>query len=141
MVRSSFTINVIAINTSVSAFDGLFRAYNSNPNASMPVNGNTAPDVNGVSVQIPAGVFMTVARLSNSSSVRLSIVRIETSARFLYPDVISVNDEIADILAVNFDGVRLENLSSSDQIVVTFQKAQVCGLLQFVGMTLCLSAM
>ena len=72
---------------------------------------------------------MTVAALSNSTSIRLSIVRIETRARFLYPDETTRNDEIGVILAVNFEGVKLENLSSSDQIVITFGKAEVCFLL------------
>ena len=127
MVRSSFTISVLAINASVLAFDGLFQTYSSSSNtsSSMPVNANTTSDVDRVSVQIPAGAFMTVARLSNSSSIRLSIVRIEASARFLYPDETSMNDTIAVILAINFNGVRLENLSRSDQIVITFGTAQV----------------
>ena len=123
-MRDSFTINVLAINTSVPTFDGLFRAYSSSSNSSMLVDGNTAPVVDTVSVQIPAGVFMTVAALSNSS-IRLSIVRIETSTRFLYPDDTTRNFEIAVILAVNFEGVTLEKLSSSDQILITFEKADV----------------
>ena len=82
----SFTINVPAINTLVPTIDSLFRAYSSSSNSSMPVDGNTAPVVDTVSVQIPAGVFIPVAALSNSSSICLSIMRIETSARFLYPD-------------------------------------------------------
>ena len=110
----SFTINVPAINTSVPTIDGLFRAYSSTSNSSMPVEGNTAPVVDTVSVQIPAGVFITVAALSNSSSICLSNVRIETSARFLYPDDTTRNFEIAVILAVNIEGVTLENVSSSD---------------------------
>ena len=137
-MRDSFTINVLAINTLVPTFDGLFRAYSSSSNSSMLVDGNTAQVVDTVSVQIPAGVFMTVAALSNSSSIRLSIVRIETSARFLYPDDTTRNFEIAVILAVNFEGVTVENLSSSDQILITFEKAEVCFLLNcrlclFVG--------
>ena len=52
-------------------------------------------------------------------------MRIETSARFLYPDDTTRNFEIAVILAVNFEGVTLEKLSSSDQILITFEKADV----------------
>ena len=92
----------------------------------MPVDGNTAINMDTVSVQIPAGVFMIVAELSNSSSIHLSIVRIETSARFLYPDGTTRNFEISLILAVNFKGVTLENLSSSNQSSITFKKAEVC---------------
>ena len=55
---------------------------------------------------------MTVAKLSNNSSIL--IVKIETSARFLYPDDTTRNFEISLILAVNFKGVTLENLSSSN---------------------------
>ena len=111
----------------------------------MLVDGNTAPVVDTVSVQILAGVFMTVAALSNSTSIRLSIVRIETSARFLYPDDTTRNFEIAVILAVNFEGVTVENFSSSDQILITFEKAEVCFLLHcrlclFVGKHTWLSA-
>ena len=97
----------------------------------MPVDGNTAPVVDTVSVQIPAGVFIPVAALSNSSSICLSIMRIETSARFLYPDDTTRNFEIAVILAVNFEWVTLENLSSSNQISITFKKAEVCFLLHY----------
>ena len=57
---------------------------------------------------------MTVAKLSNNSSIL--IVKIETSARFLYPDDTTRNFEISLILAVNYKGVTLENLSSSNQI-------------------------
>ena len=85
-MHDRFTINVPAINTSVPTTVGLIQAYSSSYKRSMPVDGSTAPVLDTVSVQIPAGVFMTVAALSNSSSIRLSIVRIETSARFLYPD-------------------------------------------------------
>ena len=120
MTRSSFTINVLSINASVSTFDGLFRAYNSSSNSSTSV-----ASVDTVSVQIPAGVFATVAALVDSSNIRLSIVRIETSARFLYPDDITSNFEIAAILAVSFEGVTLQNLSTSDEILITFGKAQV----------------
>ena len=79
----SFTINVPAINTSFPTTVGLIQAYSSSYKRSMPVDGSTAPVLDTVSVQIPAGAFMTVAVLS---SIHLSIVRIETSARFLYPD-------------------------------------------------------
>ena len=39
---------------------------------------------------------------------------------------ITRNFGIALILAVNFQGVTLENLSKSDQILMTFEKAEVC---------------
>ena len=78
-----------------------------------------------VSVQIPAGVFATVAALVDSSNIRLSIVRIETSACFLYPDDITSNFEIAAILAISFEEKTLQNLSTSDEIIITFDKAQV----------------
>ena len=72
-MRDSFTINVLAINTSVPTFDGLFRAYSSSSNSSMLVDGNTVPVVDTVSVQIPAGVFMTVAArpIAAASACRL----------------------------------------------------------------------
>ena len=111
-MHDSFTINVLAINTSVTTTVGLFRAYSSSSNSFMPVDGNTAINMDTVSVQIPAGVFMTVAEPSNNSSIL--IVRIETSARFLYPDDTTSNFEISLILAVNVKGVTLENLSSSN---------------------------
>ena len=125
MTRSSFTINVLSINASAPTFEGLFRTYNRSSNSSMSLDGSSG-SMEMVSVNIPAGVFRTVAALSNRSSLRLSIVRIEASARFLYPDEVTRNFDTSVILSVNFDGVSLQNLSTSDEILITFEKAEVC---------------
>ena len=125
MTCNSFTINVISITASVPTFEGLFRKYNHSSNSSISVDGSSPP-TEMVSVNIPAGVFRTVAALSNSSSIRLSIVRIEASARFLYPDEVTRNFDTSVILSVSFEGVTLQNLSTSDEILITFEKAEVC---------------
>ena len=138
MTRNSFTINVLSINASAPTFEGLFQTYNHSSNSSMSVDGSSPP-TEMVSVNIPAGVFRTVAALSNSSSIRLSIVRIEASARFLYPDEVTRNFDTSVILSVSFEGVTLQNLSTSDEILITFEKAEVCCIC--IRVTCCLNEM
>ena len=57
-----FTINLLSINASVPTFEGLFRTYNRSSNSSMSVDGSSG-SMEMVSVNIPAGVFRTVALL------------------------------------------------------------------------------
>ena len=68
-MRDSFTINVPAINTSFPTTVGLIQAYSSSYKRSLPADGSTAPVLDIVSVKIPAGLFMTVAALSNIASI------------------------------------------------------------------------
>ena len=49
-------------------------------------------------------------------------------------DDITRNFGLALILAVNFQGVTLENLSRSDQILMTFEKAEVCFSVAFIDL-------
>ena len=125
MTCNSFTINVISITASVPTFEGLFRKYNHSSNSSISVDGSSPP-TEMVSVNIPAGAFRTVAALSNRSSIHLSIVRIETSVRFLYPDEFTTNFDTSVILSVSFEGVALQSFSTSDEVLITFEKAEVC---------------
>ena len=71
-------------------------------------------------------MFSTVAALSNMSSINLSIVRIEASTRYLYPDEVTRNFDTSVILSVSFEGVSLQNLSTLDEILVALEKAEVC---------------
>ena len=72
----------------------------------MSVDGSFAT-MEMVSIPIMTGMFRTVAALSNRSSIWLSIVKIETSARFLYPDEVTRNFATAVNLSVTFEGVTL----------------------------------
>ena len=121
MTHNRFTINVLSINASVPTFEGLFRTHKIIALTILSEDGSSAP-TEMVSVNISAGVFRTVAALSNSSSIRLSIVRIETSARFLYPDEVTRNFDTSVILCVSFEGVTLQNLSTSNEILSHLKK-------------------